>query len=112
METTFTTSRLYRQAFTPAECALLEEIPALSAVTELAALRLLLSRVVTSCPRPAARKSGRPPGAGVGRAYAMLVTLAHVGFTMASLARFQFRRDGPPPDPILLALAAMDDEDL
>jgi hypothetical protein len=42
----------------------------------------------------------------------MLVTLAHVGFTMASLARFQFRRDGPPPDPILLALAAMDDEDL
>jgi hypothetical protein len=95
--------RLYRENFTPEECQELDRNPPLSAVSELCVLRILLARVLR------ALRKIKPT---LEHHYKNLVVFSQVGCTMASLARFQHRLDGPPPDPFLDALAQMDADPL
>jgi hypothetical protein len=95
--------RIYRENFTPEECAELDRNPPLSAVSELCVLRILIARVLR------ALRKLKPT---LEHHYKNLVVFSQVGATMASLARFQHKQDGPPPDPFLTELALMDTDPL
>ena len=114
-------SNLYRQFFTPEECNALDRCDPDSAVSEIALLRILITRVLASARASEAQPSIAHPWAKrpkdrrinltLRHRFSMLTAFCQAAVTMASLARFEFKRN-PPPDPILAALAEMDPDDL
>ena len=95
--------RLYRQFFTPEECAWLDSTDPDIPVHEINLLRILITRLLAAAGR------GQQT---LERLAAMLVVFCHAGCTMASLARIYYKLQGPPPDPLLAELAAIDSEPL
>ncbi len=96
--------RLYRQHFTPAECALLDRFREDDGASELAMLRLLLART--------AAVSGASPRRGwVARAAALSV-YCRTALNLAELIRCQVQLAKFRPDPLLESIAARDLEDL
>jgi hypothetical protein len=95
--------RLYRQFFTPEECARLDGMDPESPLHELNLLRILITRLLAAASR------GKPT---LERLASMLASFSQSGCTMASLARIYHKQHGPPPDPLLAELAAIDSEPL
>jgi hypothetical protein len=95
--------RLYRQFFTAQECARLDSTDPDSPVHEINLLRILITRLLAAAGR------GRQT---FERLADMLAAFCHAGRTMASLARIYYKQHGPPPDPLLAELAAIDSEPL
>ena len=93
---------LYRQFFTPEECAALDRCPPESAANEIYLLRILITRIL------AAAKWFKPT---LEHRLSMLTAFCRAAITIASLARFEIKHN-PPADPILAALAEMDPDDL
>jgi hypothetical protein len=95
--------QLYRQFFTAQECARLDGIDPDSPLHEISMLRILMTRLLAAASR------GKQT---LERLSAMLAAFCRAGCTIASLARIYYRQQGPPPDPLLAALAEIDAEPL
>ncbi len=125
--------RLYRDFFSPSECAMLDSCLLESAVSEINLIRVQLRRVLES--RPASRPTRRRAGIGRSRGQeaagptalplsknrrfksvplqrhlAMLITFNTTGVVLASLVRYHrySRHSGLFTDPVLEALAVDD----
>jgi len=95
---------LYRQFFTSEECRRLDRTPPDSAVSEISLLRVLISRLLAAAKRVKMT---------IKRHFSMLSAFCQATSTMASLARFEFHRQGPPISPLdLLYPPGTEDEPL
>jgi hypothetical protein len=110
--------RLYRQFFTREECQMLDATPPMSAVHEIYLLRVLMTRVLA-----AARANERPASIAhsvstrkrsqrlsLKQGLSMLTAFCGAALTMASLARFEHKAQGP--GPFLVDLLYPEDDDL
>ena len=85
--------RLYRQYFTDAEIKLLDGASTDSARSEISLIRILISRILASARKLRLTLKHR---------LSMLTVFCQSAATMASLARFDFKQQGPPPSPFEL----------
>jgi hypothetical protein len=82
---------LYRQFFTPEECDRLDRTPPDSAISEISLLRILISRLLDTARRVKMT---------IKRHACMLSAFCQATSTMAALARFEFKHQGPPLSPL------------
>jgi hypothetical protein len=95
---------LYRQFFTSEECDRLDRTPPDSALSEISLLRILISRLL---------ETARRVKMTIKRHSSMLSAFCQATSTMASLARFEFKQQGPPLSPLdLLYPPGTEDEPL
>ena len=97
-------SPIYRQYFTPDEIRALDDSTLGSAVSEIAILRILITRVLAAVRAQASLS--------LESRLAILIAFCHAAATLASLARLEVKRRGPPPSALDLFFSGPEDEPL
>ena len=95
---------LYSRYFTRSERELLNSFPAADALSEIHLLRVLLARTLA-----ASRRWG---GLDLQAQAALLSALGRTAANIAALSRLRGQDPSPSDDPVLMALAALDPDDL
>ena len=95
-------SALYRQFFTDKELAALDAFPSFSAASEISLLRILIVRLLHAAEQIKLTLKHR---------LQLFTAFCRAALTMASLARFEFKQQGPPPSLLDLIWSEQDADD-